>query len=110
MNKEKHMLVISVICLFISCFVLMYCFGVSKSIETDTNDLIDYSICNEKWMKFRDLFTPMYNDSVTIESAGYNNGWLFWVNHSRVLNSFYFDNQQSYLVVITVDGYIEMIN
>lgn len=71
----------------------------------------------------RDLFTPMYNDTVTVEPAGYKSaeydwenctkisegGWMFWVNHTVVLSSYYFENVKSYKVLFPTDGKIELI-
>ena len=72
-------------------------------------DIISDSQYNFEVM--RDLFTPMYNDSVTVVSAGYDGGWCFWVNHSRVLNSYFFDNMQSYKIRFSsLFGKIELIN
>ncbi len=86
-----------------------------KEIE---KDIINESVYNFGVMQ--DLFTPMYNDSVTVENAGYietvwdwdNNskisegGWCFWVNHSRILDSYWFENKISYKVVIPIFGKI----
>ena len=71
----------------------------------------------------RDLFTPMYNDSVTVKAAGYepavydwnNNSivsegsWCFWVNHTHVLNSYYFDNMKCYKVLFPNSGRVKVI-
>lgn len=59
-------------------------------------DIIDDSTYNFQVM--RDIFTPMNNDNVTVENAGYDNGWVFWVNHSRVLYSYHFKNMNDYLM------------
>ena len=61
------------------------------NIETDVNQY--------NFQVMRDLFTPMYNDTVTVENAEYNNGYCFWVNHTRELKSYYFSNAHSYLVL-----------
>lgn len=80
-------------------------FDVFKEIE---DEIISDSQYNFQVM--RDLFTPQYNDSVTVESAGYINGnWCFWVNHSSVLNSYYFDDLNSYKVAFPWDGKIFLI-
>jgi len=90
-----------------------------KEIE---NKIISDSQYNFQVM--RDIFTPIYNDTVTVENAGYkstvydwdNNsvisegGWCFWVNHTQVLNSYYFDNRMSYKVLFPSWGHIEVIN
>ncbi|MCK4821303.1 hypothetical protein KA005_36390 [bacterium] len=77
---------------------------------------------SENFYRMRDLFTPMYNDSVTVEKAGYISGyesltgsWIsggvsFWVNHTRVLNSYYFEDKQSYRVVFPMSGMIYVVN
>lgn len=87
-------------------FFLIIFTGCMEKTNTENNKDVEI----EKWMLYRDLFTPMNNDTVIVENAGYNNGWLFWINHSRVLNSFYFPDQQNYLIRInTLDGDIEVL-
>ena len=95
-----------------------------KSEENWTS--MEEDIINESQYNFevmRDLFTPMYNDSVTVENAGYietiydwsNNtiveegGWAFWVNHSRVLSSFYFENKCCYKILFPTWGRIRLM-
>lgn len=101
-------------------------------INTDTGSLddiytgIESDLVNESVYNFgvmRDLFTPMYNDTVVIEWIGYksavydwgNNtklsegGYVFWVNHSRVLDSFYFEDAKCYKVLFPTWGHIEIL-
>ena len=108
--KEKTMMWIGIISLLISVCILMFCFSLTN-LETD--DTIDYNAFREieadiisdsqyNFQVMRDIFTPMYNDSVTVENTGYDNGFCFWVNHSKVLNSYYFENMQNYLMRFTI--------
>ena len=102
-NKVELGLLITIISIiFIAGFLVYY----EKVNELEIHNVDE----TNKWMLYRDLFTPMNNDTVTIENAGYDNGWLFWVNHSRVLDSFYFPDQQNYLIKInSLDGDIEIL-
>jgi len=104
MNHEYKMNIkIIVIGLLFSLIIFTGCM---EKTNTENNN-IDKT---NKWMLYRDLFTPMNNDNVTVENAGYDAGWLFWVNHSRTLNSFYFPDQQNYLIKINaIDGDIELL-
>jgi hypothetical protein len=87
-------------------FSLLLFSGCMEKTTPENNNVVE----TDTWMLYRDLFTPMNNDTVIVENAGYNNGWLFWINHSRVLNSFYFPDQQNYLIRInTLDGDIEVL-
>jgi len=75
------------------------------------NNIIDDSVYNFQAM--RDLFTPMYNDTVTVTPMGYRlteynwttntvikpGGWMFWVNHTRELWSYNFEDAYNYLVL-----------
>ena len=93
----------------INAFVLTVCLIiVFNSVEVEVNT-IDYETFKEiendivsdsqyNFQVMRDIFTPMYNDSVTVENAGYDKGWMFWVNHSKVLNSYYFEDMNNYLM------------
>lgn len=77
---------------------------------------------SENFMIMRDLFTPMHNDTVTVEKAGYISGyesltgsWIsggvsFWVNHTQVLNSYYFEDKQVYRVVFPMSGMIYVVD
>jgi len=96
--KEKHMMYIGVVSLLIAVFILMVCIGITGNYGNDEieNDIISDSQYNFQVM--RDIFTPMYNDSVTVESAGWDNGFCFWVNHTQVLNSYYFPDANCYLM------------
>ena len=76
---------------------------------------------SENFYRMRDLFTPMHNDTVTVEKARYISGyesvtgeWIsggisFWVNHTQILNSYYFEDKQSYRVVFPSSGLIYVV-
>lgn len=78
------------------------------SYELGYNDAVEESFnpdTHGNYMKMRDLFTPCsWNDTVTISFAGeYWEGFnctsnTFWVNHSNVCDSFYFDDFCCYRV------------
>lgn len=59
----------------------------------------------------RDLFTPSgYNDTVTIVHAPEVNwSFTYWVNHSNICNSFFFDNMKSYHVLFPMWGKLEVL-
>lgn len=119
--KEKTMMWIGIISLLISICILMFCYS-STNPETNDLDIIDYDNFKEieddiisdsqyNFQVMRDLFTTQYNDSATVENAEYDNGFCFWVNHSRVLNSYYFENMNNYLVRFPrTTGRIEVLN
>ena len=85
-------------------------------------DVLDHS-----FYRMRDLFTSMPNDTVTVETAGYlsdrwhiengtaqyrirDGGYCFWVNHSQVLSSYFFDDQRSYLVLFADGDSVDVIS
>ena len=92
-------------------FAVLFAIGLMIGLEINPVVEHHYDDSFGGYFQMRDLFTPAYNDTVTVEPAGYDDGWLFWVNHSRVLNSFYFNNQKDYLIRINVlYDIIEVIN
>jgi len=119
-NKIIYLLLILSILIFsIFAFILVWQSSVINTQDARINYLENYYESEEKksisegqynFQVMRDLFTPMYDDSVTVENAGYKEGWLFWVNHTQVLNSYHFSNMKSYLVKIPTMGKIELIN
>jgi len=105
--KEKTMMWVGVISLLISVCILMLCFNSSELIDYDAFREIEADIISDSQYNFqvmRDIFTPMYNDSVTVENAGYDNGFCFWVNHTQVLDSYYFDDANDYLMRFNISS------
>jgi len=119
-NKIVYLLLISsILIISMFAFILLWQSSVISTRDARITYLENYYESEEKksisegqynFQVMRDLFTPMYDDSVTVENAGYNKGWLFWVNHTQVLNSYYFSNMNSYLVIIPEMGKIELMN
>ena len=108
----KHIKNYLYLTIFAGSILSAYVFGVIHGEQSvpdfmEIDDLISDESYNFQVM--RDLFTPMYNDSVTVENAEYDDGFCFWVNHTRVLNSYFFDNMKVYHVRIPTWGRIELI-
>lgn len=105
------------------CFLIIYNVLNSADVVYEEKWTYDENVVKNYYI-MRDLFTPMYQDTVTIENAGFkptvydweNNtkisegGMMFWVNHSRVLSSFYFEDKNCYKILIPNNGEIELIN
>lgn len=78
----------------------------------------------DNYLLMRDVFTPMYDDTVTINYIDYkdavydwiNNtkisdgGYIYWVNHTNMLYSFYYDDAMNYKVLIPTDGKIRVLD
>lgn len=78
--------------------------------STSSGSIYPDNISDFNFEVMRDLFTPMYNDTVTVEHAEYIYGIdVFWVNHTRVLNSWFFDDKESYKVAFPLFDKIYLI-
>ena len=69
------------------------------------------------YAKMRDIFTPCSsNETVTITNSDFfiseengRSGYTFWVNHTQICHSYYFNNSISYKVVIPSVGDIYVL-
>lgn len=131
-NIKKPKIIILSLILFLSSLSLGIFIGLNFNKENYYNKgFVDGSIdywsgfpnpeSTDNYLLMRDIFTPMYNDTVTIKQAGYrlteyewiNNtkikegGYLFWVNHTcDYFTSFYYDDAKNYKILIPTDGKI----
>lgn len=96
--------------IYIVCIALLisiaFLSGCTESDNTENDEEYNFRV-------MRDIFTTSgFDDTIKIECIGYHQfgGFVYWVNHSQVCNSFFFNDMHDYKILIPLNGRIQLLN